>query len=233
MFGSELTCCPYQRDLKVNCIPQNLVWADLEHCTPDKLEIPPQCVLESSPGRFQAIWRLDEKIDPERAEDYSKRIAYKYADLGVDKSGFDLTQLLRVPGTINYKYDGLQVVPEVRLVTSFNALLKPDVFERLEPVYTDADNGDAPGMPAPDTLPNPDYVIYEFRSKLQTTAFNRLYAGEPGEDWSQDLWALENICIEVGMTPEETFAICLNATCNKYKRDGRPIEPFVERDSQS
>lgn len=219
-FGINMLSVP--KRLKVNCIPQNLVWADLEHCTPDKIEIPPQCVLESSPGRFQAIWRLDKKIDPEQAEDYSKRIAYKYADLGVDKSGFDLTQLLRVPGTINYKYDGLAVVPEVRLVTNFTALLAPGVFEQLDIVET-TDNGDVVDMPEIAALPNPDYVVYEFRSKLQTTAFVRLYEGEPGEDWSQDLWALENICIEAGMTPEETFAVCINAACNKYKRDGRPI----------
>ena len=220
-FGINVLSIP--KRLKQNCIPQNLVWADLEHCTPDKLDIPPQCVIESSPGRFQAIWRLDKKIEPERAEDYSKRIAYKYADLGADKSGFDLTQLLRVPGTINHKYDGLAIVPEVRLVTSFAALLPPSVFEALEVVYIeDVDNG-GPGMPDPKELPNPEFIIYEFRSKLQNTGFARLYGEEPGEDWSDDLWALENICIEAGMTAEETFAVCIHAKCNKYKRDGRPI----------
>lgn len=220
-FGVNMLSIP--KRLKQNCIPQNLVWADLDHCTPDKLDIPPQCVIESSPGRFQAIWRLDEKIEPEQAEDYSRRIAYKYADFGVDKTVHDLTQLLRVPGTLNYKYDGLQVLPEVRLVTSFAALLNSSVFEALDVVYTEQDNGDGPEMPDPTELPNPEFVIYEFRSRLQDTAFTRLYAEEPGEDWSDDLWALENICIEAGMSPEETFAVCLNAKCNKYKRDGRPI----------
>jgi hypothetical protein len=166
---------------------------------------------------------LNKKIDPERAEDYSRRIAYKYAEYGVDKSGHDLTQLLRVPGTINYKYEGLAVVPEVKLVTSFAALVDPALFEAIEVVYEEQDNGDYPEIPNPETLPPPEFVIYEYRAKLQLTSFPRLYNEEPTEDWSSDLWALINICIESGMTPEETFSIAINAKCNKYKRDGRPI----------
>jgi len=221
-FGINVLSTP--KRLKQNCIPQNLVWADLDTCTPDKLDIPPQCVIESSPGRFQAIWRLDKKLDPERAEDYSKRIAYKYADLGADKTGHDLTQLLRVPGTINYKYDGLQSIPEVKLITSFAALLNPSVFEAIEVVYEiETDNGSGPEVPSLDGLPNPEFVIYEYRTKLQATSFPRLYGEEPGDDWSSDLWALINICVESGMNTEEVFAVALNSKCNKYKRDGRPV----------
>ena len=211
--------------LKQNAIPQNLVWADLDSCTPDKVHIPPQCVIESSPGRFQAIWRLNKKIDPSRAEDYSRRIAYKYRDLGADVSGWDTTQLLRVPGTVNYKYDGLPSVPEVKLITSFAALLDPSVFEAIEVVYDEEvdDNGTTPDVPDPDKLPAPELVIYEFRAKLQSSAFHRLYAEEPSDDWSDDMWALINICIEAGMSAEEAFAIAIHAKCNKYKRDGRPI----------
>ena len=54
--------------LRENVIPQNLVWADLDACRPDQVDIPPQCVIESSPHRYQAIWRLDQKIDPLMAE---------------------------------------------------------------------------------------------------------------------------------------------------------------------
>ena len=93
-----------KKRVKANAIPQNLVWADLDTCRPEQLEHPPQCVIESSPHRFQAIWKLDRKIDPLIAEDYSKRLAYYYADMGVDKSGHDITQLLRVPDTHNFKY---------------------------------------------------------------------------------------------------------------------------------
>jgi hypothetical protein len=129
-FGVNLLSLP--KRLKANCVPSNIVWADLDTCIPDVVEIPPQCVIESSPGRFQAIWRLDQKIEPEEAEELAKKIAYKYADQGADKSGHDLTQLLRVPGTLNFKYTGLEEVPEVKLITSFQALLNPSLFQKID-----------------------------------------------------------------------------------------------------
>ena len=223
-FGVNTLSLP--RRIKDNCIPSNLVWSDLDTCTPDKIEIPPQCVVESSPGRFQAIWRLDQKIDPLMAEDYSKRIAYKYKEFGADTTGWDLTQLLRIPGTYNFKYEGLATVPEVKLITSFKALINPSVFEAIPPVYVEVeDDNHRPDMPDPNTLPKPDYIIYEYRDKLKTTSFPIYYGEEPveTEDWSGRLWAQHTICVEAGMTPEEVFTLGLHSKANKYKRDGRPI----------
>ena len=52
------------RRKKENAIPQNLVWADLDACHPNQVEIPPQCMIESSPYHFHAIWRKERKVDP-------------------------------------------------------------------------------------------------------------------------------------------------------------------------
>jgi len=207
---------------KENAIPQNLVWADLDTCTPDKLDIPPQCVIESSPGRYQAVWRLDRKLDPLDAQMYSKRVAYAHADLGVDKSGYDLTQLLRVPGTYNFKYE-LDEVPEVQVLLKSEKLLPPQVFETL------ARTEDAPleewtGIPVPEASDLPDVMITieMYKDHLKQTAFARYYGDEPNEDWSKSLWRLINTCLEVGMNRNETFAVARTSKCNKYERDGRP-----------
>jgi Protein of unknown function (DUF3987) len=51
------------------------------------------------------------------------------------------------------------------------------------------------------------------------------FANEPDEDedWSKIMWAMENKCLEIGMSPEETFSVVAKAKCNKYERDHRPI----------
>jgi hypothetical protein len=206
-----------------NCIPQNLVWADLDTCSPDQIEIPPQCVIESSPGRYQALWLLDRKIDPYLASNYSKRIAYKYAEQGADLSGHDLSQMLRIPGTYNFKYQAIDV-PQVKLLMmAGDHLLPPELFESIE-IAEEIPLDDITGieMPTADDLPDPQSVVYAFRDHLKTTAFARYYSEEPNEDWSKSLWRLINTCCEVGMTLEETFSIARTSKCNKYARDGRP-----------
>jgi len=83
------------------------LWGDLDGAPVPGGNLEPNAVVESSPGKFHVYYRLAEGIAPQRAETLNKRLA---AALGADPSGCDLTQLLRVPGTINYKYEGQPTV---------------------------------------------------------------------------------------------------------------------------
>ena len=51
----------------------------------------------ASPGRYVALWRVDSPI----SDTLNKRMTYA---VGADRAGWDCTQLLRCPGTINFKY---------------------------------------------------------------------------------------------------------------------------------
>jgi len=77
------------------------LWADLDPVAPSKCFIEPSIAWESSPGRYQAIWLLKDAIDPADHNELNKRLTYA---VGADKSGWDLTQVLRLPGTTNHKY---------------------------------------------------------------------------------------------------------------------------------
>lgn len=210
---------------KEYCLPNNLVWADLDTCNPAIVDPAPPCVIESSPHRYQALWRVDERLEPYEQEDFNKRIAYKYSTNGADPSGWDLTQLLRVPLTFNYKYEREgEDVPEVKLLRALEVHTPVGLLRTIEkPVL----KGDAPELPLPnlDHLPSPDTIIYKYWHHLQRTAFKSIYSLEPdeGADWSGILWRLLNICIEAGMSNEETFVVAIASKCNKYARDGRPI----------
>lgn len=214
-FGVNLLSSP--KRIKEHCVPQNLLWADLDTANPVDIVPLPQCVIESSPARYQAIWRMDETLDPYLAEQYSKRIAYAYRVNGVDPSGWDLTQLLRVPNTFNHKYED---TPRVELVSTLETLAPLAALGGLPELDDDAGEYN---LELPEDLPDADQAILRYWPKLSRTAFQVLYEEEPEFDWSRVLWRLINICLESELTEQETFAVVLRAKCNKYARDKRPV----------
>lgn len=207
---------------KGNCIPDDLVWADLDTCPPDKVQPTPSIVIESSPGRFQAIWRLEHDVPADEAEELSKRIAYAYVQSGADPSGWDLTQLLRVPGTSNFKYDP---APQVMVRSLVKTRVPHIVFDIIPKVTAKQEEEDplAEDLPKLDDLPPPDMVCYKYLHSLQATDFGALYTQQPPEeaDWSALLWRMVNICFECGMDRNEVFTVASAAKCNKYARDRR------------
>ena len=87
------------RRKKLFALPSRFAWSDIDHGN-WRLE-KPSILWESSPGRFQGLWRFADMRDAEKAAQASKDIAYK---IGADKGGWDITQVLRIPGTRNHKY---------------------------------------------------------------------------------------------------------------------------------
>lgn len=204
-----------------------VLWADLDTCSPQNMEVPASIVVQSSAGRWQAYWRLTDPLEPLEAEALCRNIAYFHADQGADRSGWDLTQLLRVPYTPNYKYGGIGEAPLVVVIDTQKTIYRPSDFGDY-PTYTALKFTENP-LPEPDDLPKEDplEILQRYRSVLNPQAFG-LYNDSPieselgKEKWSGRLWRLGKICAEAGMSPEETFVIMLQSKCNKYARDGRP-----------
>lgn len=211
--------------LRQNCLDTDLVWADLDTCNPQTIDITPSASVESSPGRYQAYWRMDQIVDALQAEDFSKRIAYTYKQDGADPSGWDLTQLLRVPFSRNFKYTNTEgVSPTVELLDAHELRVPRVLFDSLDraPDSNILGELDVP-MPPEDQLPTPSMVLYKFQMSVKNTGFHQIYTTIPGEsdDWSKILWRLINICFESGMDREEAYVIAATSKCNKYERDGR------------
>jgi hypothetical protein len=91
---------------------------------------PPSLIVESSPGRQQYFCGFTTPVSPTVGEQINRRLAYA---LGADKSGWDLTQLLRVPGTYNRKYDP---APQVTISYRNDRLAydPAELAERLPPL---------------------------------------------------------------------------------------------------
>jgi hypothetical protein len=193
-------------------------WADLDECRPDIMDPAPTVSWETSPGRFQALWCLDDALEPSIVEDISKRIAYAYADEGADRSGWDLSQLLRVPLTKNYKYIDTDVGPvEIVLLGSGAAWFRASDFDLL-PAITAVNRA---AMPYPEVLPQGTgrEIMEQYLSKLPGIAFTT-HDSIPTGDWSKTLYKLAMYCFEAGMNREQVFKVCLDSKCNKFARDG-------------
>jgi len=195
-----------------------VAYSDLDSCPPDKLLVPPHMVVCTSTNRWQGYWRLDRQdYPPVDIEDMNRRIAYTHLDDGADKSGWDLTQLLRVPYTLNFKYAPSQYIKVADTKSGAISL------DELGEVYTQESITDADGMypyPVADVLPEVESIDLMYARKLHP-GIQRLRSEEPDGSWSEPLWRLLLELFEIGMTREETFVIAREAACNKYRRDNR------------
>ena len=192
-------------------------WADLDTCDPSELRVKPSLLIESSPGRWQALWVFEDPIPPADAEAISRRIAYYHAHQGADRSGWDLTQLLRVPGTINYKYD---FTPSVHLLSFVKTRFRADDLLRRYPAIKGSDTKEELPLPAPDKLANDtgEDLLAKYVRILPREA-DVLFEEVPETDWSKKLYNLEMLAFEAGMSREECFVVARDASCNKYRRD--------------
>lgn len=216
------------------------VYADLDECDPEKLLVPPSLTVETSKDRYQAYWVFEELQDPGTVEDISRRIAYYHADEGADKSGWDLTQLLRVPGTVNFKHRTEWGYDQVHIREASH---RPQSVEELANTYPQARGYEFSDIPLPpdEELPEgtPEEILLGHKGRLMPTVW-RLFSEEPESDWSKNLWQLENLLYEGGLNREEAYKVCRDAACNKYKRDKRPTtllwkevcKAFARRDSE-
>jgi hypothetical protein len=210
--------------VKENVAAAPTIWADLDLCPPGDMLVEPSVVIRTSPGRSQALWSVDD-IEPSAAEAISKRIHYHHADKGADRSGWDLTQLLRVPGTHNFKYDDEVADLHIFIEHVNRAVYRAQDFAE----YPETGRRDGEGIEMAEAdipvIDDPIDFMTKRRKLLNSQVFT-LFSDEPEfdefqEGWSGALWKLIMFLYEGGLSREEVFAICDKAACNKYRRDKR------------
>jgi hypothetical protein len=132
---------------KENAAALHALYAELDGPKLPVGDLEPPCVVESSPGRWHCYWPMSDSLPPEVGEAMNKRLA---TAIGADTSGYDLTQLMRVPGTVNYKYDEKPVVRLMRdtehsfVPGEFDTLLPEPEPEQPERSYEAEENGHGP-----------------------------------------------------------------------------------------
>lgn len=197
--------------------PVTCLWIDYDKSDPHNIDPKPTICWATSENRYQAIWILDQPINPQLAEEVNRYLTYKNNG---DKGKWALTTYFRFPLTKNFKYN-----PPYKghfmwtngPVYSIDDLRPPrDVdINQLVAVTLDTE--------MPKSFPDLAEVYRVYGHKFSPVVWNLLNATPKStDDWSEQLWRLERLLLEAGLPMEAVFVVCKNSPWNKYQRDGRP-----------
>lgn len=200
----DIYFCPHgfreERRLKEYAVRPALLWADLDEADPRTIKFKPTIAIESSPGRYVGLWVTDEKM----TEDINQRLTKL---VGADPGGWDLTQVLRVPGTINHKYNHL---PRVRTMWVDGPTYQLQDIEKKLPgskksEYSNSSNGDA------------IEVYKKYQSKIKGWLQRELLNGKPKPGKrSEMIWKLGNRLLEIGVSRDEAKILLKASPWNKF-----------------
>lgn len=202
---------------------ETCLYADLDEVDP-RLEIDPEIkptiAWQSSPGRFQAVWLLRSAyIGASEMGGLNHRLT---AMIGADPSGWDTTQLLRVPGRPNFKFgykDEKDNPAPGELLWVTNKKYRPQYFERILPdleLY-------GLGMEVDDhEIDAVDRHEVWGRVRLKVSHTVRQYMSlktrqiTEDHDRSEILWQIERDLADAGCSVAEIVSIIRVSPWNKY-----------------
>lgn len=205
--------------------PIDMLWADLDEADPNKIQHKPSVSWMSSPGRYQALWFLSEELPKEQVEVYNKRMSYFS---GADKGGWDLSQVLRIPGLKNFKYPE---APKGKLLWSdFDNTLTINQLKALPEVTIDEVEVDEDIPWDDEAQPEVNQSLLGLLHKYSQEMDKRIYELllTPPEDVevgerSERLWELECRLAEIDVPIEDIIRFVRLSPWNKFegRRDER------------
>lgn len=219
-INDDLYWCPsiFEKKRRVleYAMDEHCLWADLDKIDPREIDYEPTIAWESSPNRYQGIWLISGG-DLQGASwpgNENQRLTYY---IGADPSGWDTTQLLRIPGWKNHKpeYRVQYGEPPIgQLLWSNRRRYLADDFDDLPEVTSPVDIN----LALDDEIDAVDRqsVWARVRLKLSTEVRQIFAAKETSGDRSETLWRLERDLADVGCTVTEIVALIRPTVWNKY-----------------
>lgn len=196
---------------------EHALWADLDGVDPaDIKDYPPTVAWETSPGRYQALWVLSQG-DVQGASWPGRENQCLTYHLGADASGWDTTQLLRVPGWRNHKPEyrkKYKKAPLGKLLWSKGRYYLADDFNELP----DVPGGTVTTDFVEDTLDHIDRheVWGRVRLKVSKRVRGLMVAREAAGDRSETLWEIERDLADAGCSLAEIIKLIQPTPWNKY-----------------
>jgi hypothetical protein len=196
-----------------------LLWADMDFVSPLVCEPEPTGAIETSPGRYAGWWRTDRPV----TERLNKRLTY-YNDF--DHGGWDLTQVLRLPGTYNYKYD-----PPIKtrlLWADGKRYAVGDLEKRLPPLpHNNAPSSDSNSAIIGHLQEDWRAILRRRRAWLFVTVTSPVAVGKR----SDVIWKIGMILREKGATPNEVASVLQAARCwrDKHGDNRQALQDEVRR----
>lgn len=201
--------------IKQNALPTFLIAQDIDG-VPVPTDLEPSYYWETSPGKYQGLWILDNKVSPKKHEELCRKLINKY---GFDKTGADIVHYYRIPGTYNNKYASQFKVGKM-LGTGKVYRLKE--FEKaLAGVET--------GVMVEVSDETIKYEEQDYDEVMQRLNLYSVFKHTSTLDRSEWSWKLEQRAIENGATKEEVKWLLLNAPDEVAKFDINTVDAEVNR----
>lgn len=186
----------------------HFLYADLDSVNPRSTPVKPTMAVQSSDGRYVGYWYIGEPVE------WSQNQAWTY-QIGADKGGWDPTQVLRAPGSINWKYDA---APVVKVLWSGSKMYRIDDFKLKKMTETTVDGSKAAKVfeKWEDTLP----------VRVRTELISDKVIVKDRSAW---IWKTAKTLQGHGLTTKEIFTLLWSSRHNKY-RNRRGGEKQLRRD---
>ena len=200
---------------KTNAQDTYIIAQDIDGA-PIPTDLPPSYFWETSPNKYQGVWVLDNKVNPQEHEILCRKLVKKY---GFDPCGVDIVHLYRIPSTVNHKYatdfkvSGLQGEGTV--------YRKRDFVKHLEDV----------DITSRAVVENEEieYVNFDLDAVLEEYNAFKEFTHELAVDRSEWAWKLEQKMIMNGASKEEVKFVLLNAPDGKAKFTEETVDAEVNR----
>ena len=198
------------------------LWADLDEVDPRTIEedLKPTIAWESSPGRFQAVWVMQGGRHGASLADKENHRLTHY--LGADPSGWDTTQLLRVPGSLNNKPDNIEknggTPPRGKLLWDARGIFTWEDVDHL-PSVTGTGEASEAQLIDETLLQNIDRHEVWGRIRLSVSPQVREYMrakDSTGADRSEIAWQIERDLADAGLSLAEIIAVIRPTVWNKF-----------------
>lgn len=209
----------------------NVIWIDFDEPVEwQNFEPAPSIVVQTSAEKHHCYWLLQEPItDVNEMRYWCKRFLQFFQ--GGDVSGFDATQLLKLPWGLNLKFksqnsDGTPWAPRV-------VKFEPDL-KYAETAFEHIPEPDAPPLDAVDLTSIPDipeceggwqYYLELYSKKVPKSLIERIRTYQEGgeEKRSGVIFSLACDLLEVLVSPEQVFHLLLGSPNDKFTADHGPL----------
>lgn len=193
------------------------LWADLDEADPREIDpvLYPTIAWETSPGRYAAVWCMG-TVRPETTERGGENHRLTIA-VGADPSGWDTTQLLRVPGSANNKRE-YKKGTRGRVLWRERGSFPWDTIDELpELPVDDTVGGDLLDEQALESV-DPYEAYARLRKHLPgiVRQYMRLKEADDTMDRSSIAWQIERSLADAGATLLEMVAIMRPTPWNKH-----------------
>lgn len=235
--GDDLYWCPSlfeakRRQLDV-AMDEHALWADLDGVDPRSItEYPPTIAWETSPGRYQALWITTGDMQGASWPGRENQSLTYY--LGADPSGWDSTQLLRIPGWKNHKPEYRREFgepPQGKLLWKNGRRYQVDEFNDLPSVPTATIINEV--LEEEVARIDRHEVWGKVRLKVSNRVRELVGAREAMGDRSDVLWEIERELADQGCTIAEIVAIVRATVWNKFSGRGDEIKRLATEASKA